>query len=178
MLEIENGNGISNANSYISLAEARIKATDYGIKLPADDTEAETALRQGYLNLNVEENLLQGNRRYQQQTGAFPRVGMIVYNFPVDSNVIPEDIKLAQVYAAEAISGGYDMNSVDGGQELASFSVDGVYSESYQAGSNAKTNSTIKGVYNTLRPYTKSSLGLGQSNYRTPVTFNRGYGAL
>ncbi len=56
MLVIENGNGISNANSYISLADARLKATDYGIKLPADDTEAETALRQGYLNLNVEEN--------------------------------------------------------------------------------------------------------------------------
>lgn len=178
MLVIEDGNGISNANSYISLAEARLKAADYGIKLPADDTEAETALRQGYLNLNVDEGLLQGNRSYNQQTGAFPRVGMVVHNFPIDNNVIPEDIKLAQVYAAEAISGGYDMNSVDGGQELASFSVEGVYSESYQAGSNAKTNSTIKGVYNTLRPYTKAALGLGQSNYRTPVTFNRGYGAL
>ena len=178
MLVIENGNGVSNANSYISLAEARIKATDYGIKLPEDDTEAETALRQGYLNLNVNENLLQGNRSYHQQTGSFPRVGMVVHSFPVDNNVIPEDIKLAQVYAAEAISGGYDMNSVDGGQELASFSVDGVYSESYQSDSKSKTNSTIKGVYNTLLPYTKSAIGFGQSNYRTPVTRYRGYGAL
>lgn len=164
-LIIENGTGVAGANSYLTEVDAKAVALDYGISLPTDATEAETALRQGYLNINTNERLIQGERVYQIQTGAFPRKRVHANGFLVGDNIIPEDVKLAQIYAASAIASGVDTNAVDNGQKLSSFNVDGVYSESYQDGSRVKVNSRIQGVYNSLYPYYKMALSGGQ-NYR------------
>jgi hypothetical protein len=83
--------------------------------------------------------------------------------FLIASDSIPNDILLAQLYAASAIASGVDVNAVDNGQNLASFDVKGVYSESYQDGSKVKVNSRIAGVYNSLQPYYKSSVSNGES---------------
>ncbi len=165
----EDGAGIENADSYTTEENAQTIAASYGITLPTDATEAETALRQGYLNVNTNEHLLQGSRVYAVQTGAFPRIGVMANGFELDSSSIPNDIILAQIYAASAISSGVDTNAVDNGQNLASFSVNGVYSESYQDGSRVKVNSRIQGVYNSLKPYFKSTVSGGES-YRDFTT--------
>lgn len=39
---VEDGTGVTGANSYISLADARTYATNRGFELSADDTIAET----------------------------------------------------------------------------------------------------------------------------------------
>ena len=46
-LVIEDGTGKSNADSFTDLATARAIAANYGVTLPAIDSEAEVALRQG-----------------------------------------------------------------------------------------------------------------------------------
>lgn len=180
-LIIEDGTGISNADSYQALADARVLAASYGIKLPTDDTEAEVSLRQGYRNLLTQESTLQGSRTHSAQNNIYPRSSVYSNCTLVDSSTIPDDVKFAQLYAAEAISGGYSQNSVNTGQELASFNVDGVYSESYQDGSRTKTNATIQGVVNSLYPLTKagyaaSPCGSSGGLYRDNVwPCNNGY---
>ena len=164
MLIIEDGTGVANADSYQSVADATALALLYGVTFPTVEAEAETALRQGYLNLNTHESLLQGCRVNQVQTGIFPRSDVYANGFLIASDAIPNDIKLAQLYAASAISGGVDTNAVDNGQNLASFDVADVYSESYQGGSRVKVNSRIQGVYNSLQPYYKSAISGGRSH--------------
>lgn len=164
-LIIEDGTGVASADSYISLADARILASNYGITLPSDDTEAEVSLRKGYRELLVQEFTLQGRRTTNTQNNIYPRYGVYSNCNLIDSSAIPDDVKFAQLYAAEAITNGYSQNSVNNGQELASFSVDGVYSESYQSNSKTKTNSIIQGVVNSLYPLTKAALG-GSGLYR------------
>ncbi|MBU4707835.1 DnaT-like ssDNA-binding protein, partial [Salmonella enterica] len=44
-LVVEDGSIVAGADSYLSLEDARALAAKYGYALPADDTEAEAALR-------------------------------------------------------------------------------------------------------------------------------------
>lgn len=158
-LIVEDGTIVAGADSFLSLAEARSMATNYGLTLPDDDTEAEVVLRQGYLMLNKDEKTLQGSRISPIQTGIVPRNDLYINGFLVANNVIPVDVKMAQLNAGDAINAGVSTNSVDTGQKLASFTVEGVYSETYQDDSKQSTNSTIQGVYNALYPLTKAAAG-------------------
>lgn len=155
-LIVEDGSVVVNADSFSSLVDARALATNYGVLLPSDDTEAEISLRQGYLNLLNQERNLQGSRVSADQTGVYPRTGVYNNCFPVASDIIPEEIKLGQLYAAEAISQGTSVNESTSGERLKSFNVQGVYSETYQDGSSANLNSTIQGVVNSIYPLTKA----------------------
>ena len=154
MLIIETGLGVANADSFLSLVYARALAESYGLTLAATDPEAEVQLRQGYNGLLVSEPSLQGLRTHVIQTGIYPRTGAYSNGNAVDSEDIPLSVKLAQLNYSDAINKGYGTNSVSDGQALSGFNVDGVYSETYQDGGGAKTNSTIQGVYNALYPLT------------------------
>ena len=70
-LIVENGTVVPDADSFLSLVDARSLASNYGITLPVDDTEAEITLRNGYLFLLTEERNLQGSRVSADQTGIF-----------------------------------------------------------------------------------------------------------
>ena len=106
MLTVETGLVVANADSFITLIDARALATNYGLTLPVDDTEAEVKLRQGYLNLLQRERTLQGSRISAIQTGIYPRSGVLSNCFDIDSDSIPSDVILAQLYASDAINSG------------------------------------------------------------------------
>ena len=61
-------------------------------------------------------------------------------------------------------------NNVDDGQNLKSFDVKGVYSETYQDGSTQSINGQVQGVYNELYAYTV----IGYRN--SPCGKGSGYG--
>lgn len=152
-LIIEDGTGIEDADSFCSLEDARIIASNYGLAIDADDSLAEIQLRKGYLGLLISEKDLQGARTHSAQTGIFPRTGVYSNCAKVDSDKVPKAVIMAQINFVDAITGGYELNAVDNGQDLAGFSaVNGTYSETYQAGSTTNTNSVIQGVYNALYP--------------------------
>ncbi len=165
-LIVENGSVVPNADSFLILADARALASNYGLELDADDTAAEVQLRQAYQALIVYEPQLQGVRVSAEQTGIYPRSGVEKNCFPVASNVIPQEVKLAQIYQADAInSGSANTNSVETGEKLASFEVVGAYKESYQDDSNTNLNTIVQGVYNSLFPLTLAgSCGGGYGN--------------
>jgi len=154
-LVVEDGTGVANADSYLSLADARTLATNYGITLPVDDTEAEIQLRKAYDGLNIQEPEMQGTRTHDIQTGIYPRTGVYSNCVLVDSETIPLNVKKAQLYQAEAYSNGMNNNAVNDGRKLASFEVVGAYKEAYQDDSNQSLNSTVLGVENELYPLTK-----------------------
>ena len=156
MLIVEDGTGIANADSYLSLNDARTLAANYGIVLPTDDTEAEIQLRKAYDGLNIQEPELQGVRTHDIQTGIYPRTGVYKNCVAVDSESIPIEVKKAQLYQAEAYTNGMNNNAVNDGQKLASFEVVGAYKEAYQDDSSQSLNSTVLGVDNELYPLTKA----------------------
>ena len=168
-LIVEDGNIIPDANSFISLVEARELALNYGIDLPVDDNEAEVKARQGYVWLsNTYEQSLKGVRVSKIQTGCFPRAEVYnVNDFDLDDDEIPNDIKLAQLYAMGCLNAGVDMNVIQSPNQLKSFNVDGVYSETYQDSQVMKALSSMPQVYNFLKPYTKGngSINLYKEDY-------------
>ena len=161
MLIVEDGTGVADSDSYQTLVEFRELAVKYGITLPVDDAEAEVLARNGYLGLLPMEPQLQGRRTHDIQTNIYPRTGVYKNCVAVDADSIPNELKLAQLYQAEAIQNGAGTNTVTTGERLAGFNVQGVYSETYQDGSSASLNATVQGVQNQLHPLTK--IGYQQS---------------
>lgn len=172
-LIVEDGSIVPNADSFLSLVDARSLAANYGLTIDADDTQAEIQLRQAYQALIVYEPQLQGFRVSAEQTGIYPRSGVDKNCFPVASDVIPEEVKLAQIYQVDAInSGSYSSNTTDSGEKLASFEVVGAYKESYQDDSSTSLNTIVQGVVNSLYPLTKAAscgggfgTGLGREEF-------------
>lgn len=95
-LTVEDGSIVPNADSYISLTDARTLAANYGWELPVDDTAAETALRNGAGYIGLQEPQLCGTRVSAGQSLAFPRQGITLYGFPFASDAIPPQVKLAR----------------------------------------------------------------------------------
>lgn len=157
-LIVEDGTGINDADSFVSLVHARDFADKYGITLPADDKDVEVSLRQAYLHLLTYEKDLQGSRATETQNNIFPRTGVKSNCVDVDIDSIPEAVKRANIYAASAISEGYSTNAVDTQEVQDSFSLEGVMSISYKDGTSTKLNKSIQGVDNSLYPLTKSGL--------------------
>ena len=116
---------VSNANSYLSLVDARALAAQYALILPDDDTEAESALINATLYLNTYEDRVGGERSTDTQSTMYPRKNSHVRCAEVHSDVIPDDIKLAQVIAAEAFGRGDNLwGGADDGRSIASEKVD------------------------------------------------------
>jgi hypothetical protein len=96
-LIIEDGTQVSNANSYITLAEARAYAVLRGITLPVDDVAVEASIVQSFDYTQSFESRYQGTRTAAAtQPAAFPREGVVLYGSDIDGDVIPKTLKDAQ----------------------------------------------------------------------------------
>ena len=162
---VEDGTVIANANSFISLADARVKIEALGLVLSTDDEVANAQLTQSYYQLKRSyQNRLQGQMVSQSQTGIFPRLGVYANGFSVPSNVIPDDSINAQLSFADAINKGASMNATASAQEVSSESLDGVGSKTYKNGSSKRTTPLVPAVTQWLQPYMKSN-GLNRDDY-------------
>ncbi|WP_237332568.1 DnaT-like ssDNA-binding protein, partial [Salmonella enterica] len=115
-LVVEDGSIVAGADSYLSLEDARALAAKYGYALPADDTEAEAALRNGAMYVGLQEPAMCGRRVSATQSLSFPRTGISLYGFPVASNVIPDQVKLAQLIAGVEYGNGADVRASSDGR--------------------------------------------------------------
>jgi hypothetical protein len=145
---------VANANSFLTLVDARSMALDMGLAIDVDDTIAETQLRQGYYQLvKSYQNQLQGTIVDAAQTGIFPRHGVVANGFNVPSDSIPVDVQRAQLTYSDSINKGTDFNQTASDQELKKFDVQGVYIEEYKDGSSARTTPLVPAVTQWLQPY-------------------------
>lgn len=104
---IEDGSGVANANSYVTVSDIKVYASNRGISLPTSDDTIAALLIDSYEFLNTYECKFAGQRSYPtQQTGAWPRTGAVMYEAELPPNFIPGPIKTAQMQIAIAANSG------------------------------------------------------------------------
>jgi hypothetical protein len=170
-LIVEDGSIVPNADSFVSLADARVKADALGLVLSTDDTKADQTLRNGARYVCSLEPSLQGSRVSADQSLCYPRTGVTRHGYEVADDAIPDEVICAQIEAAAAIEGGTDPYPVDEGKEIASEEVTGAVKVSYFEGGKTDSNVTITSATNCLYPLTLRAIGRGG---KFTVTVNRG----
>ena len=171
MLTVEDGSIVPNADSFVSLADARAKADLLGLTLPVDDTEADQVLRNGARYVCSLESSLQGERVSAGQSLCEPRTGATRYGFEIPDNVVPDEVICAQIEAAAALTEGVNPYPVDTGKEVANQEVTGAVKRSFFESGKTDSNVTITSAVNCLYPLTLAAIGRGG---RFSVTVNRG----
>ena len=151
-LVVETGAVVPGADSYVSLANARALAASYGLALPADDAEAEAALRNGAVYVGLQEPSMCGRRVSASQTLAYPRQGVSLYGFALASDVIPQQIIHAQVAAAVEYGAGTDVRASSDGRVTESERVEGAVTVSYFNNGATGATTTITAALDALRP--------------------------
>lgn len=114
MIIVEDGSGVPNANSYVTVTEYRAYATPRGVSLPVSDAEVETQL---ILATDYLESLSWlGMPTYDDQALTWPRDEIRIGCSLIADDMIPNKIKLAQMQLAIQVNAGIDlMPSVAGG---------------------------------------------------------------
>ena len=141
-LVVETGVGLDDADSFISLDGAREFAAKYGITMPADDTAAEVALRQGCQYVELQQKCFSGSRLTTTQALSWPRTGATnAYGDEYADGNMPPQLGFAQVYAAAEYAAGKDVRASDDGLSVASKEVTGAVAVSYF--NNGKTGKSI-----------------------------------
>ena len=151
-LVVEDGSVTPGADSYVSLANARALAASYGLALPADNTEAEVALRNGAVYVGLQEPFMCGRRVSAAQSLAYPRQGVSLYGFSLASDVIPPQIVHAQVVAAVEYGLGTDVRASSDGRVTETERVEGAVTVSYFNNGATGATTTITAALDALRP--------------------------
>lgn len=101
MLTIEDGTGVSGANSYATVAEARAYATARGLTFPADDSDVESALVMACDKLETSYRY-KGNKTFETYPLEWPRKFVFIGAslIELDRNSIPAKLKQAQCQLA------------------------------------------------------------------------------
>lgn len=110
---VEDGSGVEGANSYISVADLDAAATNRGITLPlSTDAKAVMLIKAMDYIESVTDYL--GRRVYPAT--AWPRSCVYIGCEAVAEDEIPQQLKLAQTFAAFAVNDGIDLtpNAVPG----------------------------------------------------------------
>jgi hypothetical protein len=99
-LIIEDGSIVAGANSFVTDAEFVAYAAARAVDIPATDAEREPLLILAVDYLFKKEEKMQGCRVSVEQMLMFPRSGVCLFGFNVDSDAIPDNLKNAQMEAA------------------------------------------------------------------------------
>jgi len=151
-LIVEDGSIVPFADSYVSLTDARELAAKFGMALPLDDDEAEAALRNGALYIDLQEPAMCGRRVSPTQAMAFPRTGIRLFGFDVSRATIPSQVVRAQVIASVEYGKGTDVRASSDGRSTSMERVEGAVTVQYfDNGANGSTT-TITAAMDALRP--------------------------
>lgn len=110
VITVEDGSIVANANSYVSLEEARAYAAQRAVDLPADDDALSALLVTACDYIGAFEPQFQGLRTSAAtQSLAWPRKCVSLFGEPLADNVIPSQLKTAQIAAIVAASTGLEL---------------------------------------------------------------------
>lgn len=151
-LIVEDGSIVAGADSYVSLSDARALAAKYGWELPADDTEAEQALRNGAGYVGLQEPAMCGSRVSAVQELAYPRKNVTLYGFPVAADSVPPQAIRAQVAAAVEYGAGTDVRGTSDGRAVSMERVEGAVTVEYFNNGNNGSTVEITTALDALAP--------------------------
>lgn len=152
MLIVEDGSIVAGADSYVSLSDARALAAKYGWELPADDNEAEQALRNGAGYVGLQESAMCGSRVSPLQELAYPRKNVTLYGFDVAQDSIPSQVIRAQVAAAVEYGAGTDVRASNDGRTISMERVEGAVTVEYFNNGNNGSSVVITSAMDALAP--------------------------
>lgn len=109
MLIVENGSVVANANSYISVDDARAYAEMRGLTLPDDDYALEQRLTVALDYIEAQRSNFKGSKVSSAQALQWPRKDVCVDAFPFPADAIPAELKAAQVRLASLSASGVDL---------------------------------------------------------------------
>ena len=108
---VEDGSNVTNANSFVTIAEVRSYAVERGVTLSAtnDDITVQIIKAKDYLESFA--NRYQGEMTNEGQSLQWPRTDVYLYGSETafSSNAIPKELKSAQCAAILAIAEGVDI---------------------------------------------------------------------
>lgn len=143
-LVIEDGTGKPDANSYVTVEEARSYASARGTELPADDAEVESLLVRAMDYLEAQRGKYQGTKTYPGlQALQWPRSGVVIdcdYNLP--DNIIPTELKNAQKQLALEVFNGLVLLPSSDGRVVKREKVDVIETE-YMTGQDLGSGATM-----------------------------------
>lgn len=146
-LVVEDGSIVAGANSYVT----DLEFTDYcdarGYTYPATAELREPLLIKAMDYLASKEKHYQGVRTDSTQELSFPRYGVMLHGYTISSNLIPIELKRSQMELAYQVSNSEILINETTGN-LTSFSVEGVYSETYsEKGQSSKVSTGKANAY-------------------------------
>lgn len=160
MLIIEDGSGVANANSYVTVAEYRAYATPRGVSLPVSDSEVETQLILAMDYLEVQ--CWRGIPTYDGQSLAMPREQIYISGNLIADDIIPGKVKFAQMQLAIQVNNGVDlMPTVVGGSASVVREKVGPLETEYATSLTVGTQPYFKSINALLGPYLCNT-GFGQ----------------
>lgn len=114
-ITVEDGTNVAGANSYVTVAEAKTYATARGVTLPTPDSAIEPLILQAMDYLESLRSDYKGIKANQTQPLQWPRTGVTIDGYAIDSNVIPTELKNAEMQLVMDVANGLDpMAASDG----------------------------------------------------------------
>jgi|TARA_R110000822_G_scaffold50546_2_gene131903 hypothetical protein len=134
-LIVEDGTGVSGANTYVTLAEFKAWADERGITYDNDAKVTEHIYRAMDF---IERQNFQGRKANETQALQFPRTDVMIDGYYIDANEIPKELKIAEYEQINIEHLGYsDLASVD--RRTTSETI-GSISVTYASNSSSKTD--------------------------------------
>jgi len=149
---VEDGTQVAGANSYVSLADARLILADYGQDLDVVDATAEEQLFFGMSYIEQFRSEYTGSKKTKEQAAQWPRFSAYLDGWLIDSNTIPQELINSQVFAAYEVAQGANLEPNDSGRKIASESVTSGLNRSYFKSSATAKSVVYKRVMNELDP--------------------------
>ena len=110
-ITVEDGSNVANANSFVTIVEARAYAVERGVTLSATDDDVAVQIIKAKDYLESFANRYQGEIANESQALQWPRIDVYINGsktaFP--SNAIPKQLKSAQSALVVAINEGVDI---------------------------------------------------------------------
>lgn len=157
-ITVEDGSGIADANSYVTIADYRAYASQRGVSLPVADPDVEPQLIQAMDYLEIQP--WAGYPTYDDQALAWPRSGVYISGSEIAENAIPGKIKFAQMQLAIQVNAGVVLlPTVIGGAAIKRDKVGPLETE-YDTG-NVGIMPYFASISALIKPYL-TGLGFGQ----------------
>lgn len=164
---VEDGSIVANANSYVSLSDARAYATQRGESLPTNDAELEALLIIAKDFLESYRNKYQGNKVSSSQSLQWPRHPVYIDGFLIDNDLIPAELIAAQCQLAIDQNNGIDIEPTKEGGFVIKEKV-GPLETDYSERVGTSTTPTLTAVDRLLEPLLKTT-GSGLSLFTMRV---------
>lgn len=134
-------NPTADADSMVSVADARARAVNLGVELPTDDTELEVALVKG--NVYLASLCYYGEVVAPFQQCPFPRTGVAIGNNEYPSDQIPQQAIDAQIVSAAYAASGDIYAVVDNDKRVKRKKIDVIETEYFGIESGSQSGKKV-----------------------------------